>query len=81
MTTTTRSMTQTNTDKARTDTPAQPEQPTRPAIWLQVVTASGSTQPVGIAIDAPDWETVLDNAVTQVKLLVMREQLAAARKG
>ena len=83
MTTATRSRTQT-ADRTNTDgnTPAQQaEQPPRPAIWLQVVTASVSTQPVGIAIDAPDWETALDNAIMQAKLFVMREQLAAARKG
>ena len=87
MTTATRSRTATRPQgQTRTDTdgntPApQAEQPPRPAIWLQVVTASGSTQPVGIAIDAPDWETALDNAIMQAKLFVMREQLAAARKG
>ena len=60
----------------------QPAQPPRPAIWLQVVLPGGGSQPVGIALDAPDWEQVLDNTVTQIKLLVMRDllsrQLAAA---
>ena len=53
-----------------------PAPPPRPAIWLQVVLPGGSIQPVGIALDAPDWEQVLDNTVTQIKLLVMRDLLS-----
>ena len=64
-------------------TPAQqdaPAQPPRPAIWLQVVLQSGASQPVGIALDDPGWEQAFDNTVTQIKLLVMRDQVQALRK-
>lgn len=59
---------------------AAEQQPPRPAIWLQVVLQSGASQPVGIALDAPDWEQALDNTVTQIKLLVMRDQVQALRR-
>lgn len=58
---------------------AQPAQPARPAIWLQVVLPGGSTQPTGIPLDVPEWERLLDDAVNQIRLLVLRELLAAAR--
>lgn len=58
----------------------QAAQPPRPAIWVQVVLQSGASQPVGIALDDPDWERTLDNAVTQIKLLVMRDQVQALRR-
>lgn len=61
-------------------TAEQPAQPPRPAIWLQVVLQSGASQPVGIALDDPAWEQTLDSAVTQIKLLVMRDQVQALRK-
>ncbi len=53
-----------------------PQEPPRPAIWLQVVLPGGASQPVGIALDDPAWEQTLDNTVTQVKLLVMRDLLS-----
>lgn len=78
----------TATRQRPTTKPATPEageapaQPPRPAIWLQVVLPGGASQPIGIALDDPAWEQTLDNAVTQIKLLVMRDllnrQLAAA---
>lgn len=70
---------QTNTDVPRTAQP-QPEQPQRPAIWVQLVTPEGSTQPVQILIEAPDWEMQLDGLITQIKLHVLRQKLAAAQK-
>lgn len=69
----TQSRTRTDTD-AGTDGQAQ-QTPPQPAVWLQVVLPSGASQPVGIALDAPDWERRLDETVTQVKLLVMRDLL------
>ena len=60
-------------------TPAQqdaPAQPPRPAILLQVFLPGGARPPVGIALDDPAWEQALDNTVTQIKLLVMRDLLA-----
>lgn len=75
--TATRTNTQTNT-QANTDEHGQPaaQEPPRPAIWLQVVLQAGASQPVGIALDDPAWEQALDNTVTQIKLLVMRDLLS-----
>lgn len=76
MTTKTRTRTPARTDTdAGTDGQAQ-QAPPQPAVWLQVVLPGGASQPVGIALDDPAWEQTLDNTVTQVKLLVMRDQLS-----
>ena len=80
MTTATQRRTRPTTAKPTADAPAQTEQPSRPAIWLQVVTANGATQPAAISIEHPDWEMALDSAVNQIKLIVLREQLAQMRK-
>ncbi len=60
---------------------AAAKEPSRPAIWLQVVLTGGASQPVGIALDDPAWEQTLDNTVTQVKLLVMRDLLSRKPSG
>lgn len=64
-----------------TDTPAQPEQPPRPAIYLQIVLPDGASQPVGIALDAPDWENRLGDLVQQVTLIAYRWQVSQMRNG
>lgn len=75
MTTKTRTRTPARTDTdAGTDGQAQ-QAPPRPAILLQVVLQNGASQPVGIDLADPAWEQTLDNTVTQVKLLVMRDLL------
>ena len=75
----TRTATRTDTDGHGQATPPA-EQPPRAAIWLQLALPGGSTQPVGIPLDAPDWEMILDNAVMQVRVLALRYQVESLRK-
>lgn len=70
------------TSKPIPATEPQPEaQPQRPAIYLQIVLPDGASQPVGVALDTPDWERQLGVIVQQLTLIAYRWQVGQMKKG
>ena len=51
----------------------------RPMILLQLQTPAGARQPIAVPIDVQEWEEILDDVVTHIRLQVLRWQIELLR--